>query len=177
MSVAVNLSVRQVLVPDILEQIEGVLTRTGIPPESLYLELTESVFMHDIDYFDTMLAGLKHLGVRLSLDDFGTGYSSLSYLSRFPFDAVKIDQSFIRGLGVNPHDTALVAAILSMADALGLSVTAEGIEDLSQLAALRRMRCQRGQGFYLDHPMPGEALTQILELGSPGSCRLCPGCR
>jgi diguanylate cyclase (GGDEF)-like protein/PAS domain S-box-containing protein len=165
MTVAVNLSVRQVRAPDILDQIQEILKRTRIRPESLYLELTESVFMEDLDYFDKMLAGLKSLGVQLSLDDFGTGYSSLSYLSRFPFDAVKIDQSFIRGLAVNPHDTALVAAILSMADALGLSVTAEGIEDQSQLATLKKMRCQRGQGFYLDHPMPAHALNQ--RLGPP----------
>ncbi len=109
-----------------------------------------------------MLAGLKSLGVQLSLDDFCTGYSSLSYLSRFPFDAVKIDQTFIRGLGVNSHDTALVAAILSMADSLGLSVTAEGIEDQSQLTVLKEMDCQRGQGFYLDRPMAAEALSQRL---------------
>lgn len=158
MSVAVNLSVRQVQTPGILEHIDSVLKNTRIRPESLYLELTESVFMHDVDYFDKVLGGLKNLGVQLSLDDFGTGYSSLSYLSRFPFDAVKIDQAFIRGLGVNPHDTALVAAILSMADALGLSVTAEGIEDQSQLDALRKMRCQRGQGFYLDRTMPADAI-------------------
>ncbi|MEP7178185.1 MAG: PAS domain S-box protein [Pseudonocardiales bacterium] len=162
MSVAVNLSVRQILAPDILDQVEAVLTRTAIPPESLFVELTESVFMHDVDYFEKKLVGLKNLGVQLSLDDFGTGYSSLSYLSRFPFDAVKIDQAFIRGLGISPHDTALVAAILSMAAALGLSVTAEGIEDQSQVGALRKMHCERAQGFYFDRPMPADAMNQLL---------------
>jgi len=162
MSVAVNLSVRQVMAPDMVERVAGVLKRNRIRPESLYLELTESIFVQDIDQCGTVLAGLKNLGVQLSLDDFGTGYSSLSYLSRFPFDAVKIDQTFIRGLGVNSHDTALVAAILSMADSLGLSVTAEGIEDQSQLTVLKEMDCQRGQGFYLDRPMAAEALSQRL---------------
>jgi len=163
MTVAVNLSVRQILAPDLLEEIKGVLKRTQIPPESLFLELTESLFMQDMDHCAKVLAGLKNLGVRLSLDDFGTGYSSLNYLSRLPFDVVKIDQAFIRGLGVNPHDTALVAAILSMAGGLGLSVTAEGIENQSQLTALRNMRCQRGQGFYLDRPMPAEGIDELLK--------------
>jgi EAL domain-containing protein (putative c-di-GMP-specific phosphodiesterase class I) len=163
MSVAVNLSVRQVMDPDILEQIRCVLKSTGIRPESLCLELTESVFMEDIDQCAEILASLKNLGVQLSLDDFGTGYSSLSYLSRFPFDIVKIDQSFIRGLGTNPSDTALVAAILSMAKALELSVTAEGIEDQTQLTALEEMGCQLGQGFYLDRPMPADAMNQLLK--------------
>ncbi len=168
MSVAVNLSVRQVMAPNILEQIRDVLESTRIRPESLTLELTESVFMEDIDQCAEMLAGLKNLGVQLSLDDFGTGYSSLSYLSRFPFDVVKIDQSFIRGLGANLPETALVAAILSMAEALGLSVTAEGIEKESQLAALINMRCQRGQGFYLHRPMPADAMNQLLNSHTNG---------
>ena len=163
MSVAVNLSVRQVMDPDILNQIQRVLKSTGIHPESLCLELTESVFMEDIDQCAEILASLKNLGVQLSLDDFGTGYSSLSYLSRFPFDIVKIDQSFIRGLGTNPSETALVAAILSMAEALGLSVTAEGIEDQAQLTALEEMGCQQGQGFYLDRPMPADEMNQLLK--------------
>ncbi|MEP7036311.1 MAG: EAL domain-containing protein [Actinomycetota bacterium] len=174
MTVAVNLSVRQILAPDLLKEIQGVLNRTQIPPESLCLELTESLFMQDIDHCAKVLNGLKHLGVQLSLDDFGTGYSSLSYLSRLPFDVVKIDQSFIRGLGVNPHDTALVAAILSMAGGLGLSVTAEGIEDQSQLAALKDMRCPRGQGFYLDRPMPAEAIEQLLKQTHQWSLDLPP---
>ena len=168
LSVAVILSFRQVLPPYILDRIECVLNATVFRPESLCLYLTESVFMEDIDQCAEILAGLKNLGVQLSLDDFGTGYSSLSYLSRFPFDIVKIDQSFIRGLGANPHDTALVAAILSMAEALGLSVTAEGIEDQSQLTALEEMGCQLGQGFFLDRPMPAEAMNQLLNSRTKG---------
>jgi len=165
LSVAVNLSVAQVVAPDILEQIESALELTRIPPESLYLELTESVLMHDIDYFGKILADIKSLGVQLSMDGFGTGYPRLSYLSQFPFDVVKIDQAFVRGLGVYPNATALVAAVLFIAGTLGLSVTAEGIEDESQLALLRRMGCQRGQGFYLGSPMPADAISQLLAAG------------
>ncbi len=162
MTVAVNLSVRQLQAVNIVDLVEGVLRRSEIPPETLYLEITESVFGQDVDDIDAMLAGLKDLGVQLSLDDFGTGYSSLSYLSRYPFDAIKIDQSFVRGLGTNPHDTALVTAIMSMAEALGLSVTAEGIEDYGQLSALMGMRCQRAQGYYLDRPLPADEMTGLL---------------
>jgi diguanylate cyclase (GGDEF)-like protein len=169
MSVSVNLSVRQMLAPDVLDQIDDVIERTQIRSQTLCLELTESVFMQDLDYFTKLLAGLKDRGVQLSLDDFGTGYSSLSYLSRYPFDAVKIDQSFVRGLGVNSHATALVSAILSMARALGLSVTAEGIESDCQLAALRNMQCQRAQGFHLGRPMPAAHLTVLLREHLPVS--------
>ena len=106
---AVNLSVRQMLAPDIAGLVADVLARTGVRPGDLCLELTESVFMEDVDYFERTLASLKALGVRLAIDDFGTGYSSLSYLKRFPVDAVKVDRAFVDGLGTDPHDSALVA--------------------------------------------------------------------
>jgi EAL domain-containing protein (putative c-di-GMP-specific phosphodiesterase class I) len=118
--------------------------------------------MGDLDYFRKTLLGFKDLGVQLSLDDFGTGYSSLSYLSRFPFDIVKIDRAFVRGLGVSPEDTALVAAILSMAAALNLAVTAEGIETEDQLAALRELKCNQVQGFYLARPMPAADMRSLV---------------
>jgi EAL domain-containing protein (putative c-di-GMP-specific phosphodiesterase class I) len=162
MSVAVNLSVRQMLVPGFADVVKDVLTRTGVCATDLCLELTESVFMGDVDYFATMLAGLKALGVRLSIDDFGTGYSSLSYLKRFPVDAVKVDRAFVDGLGTDPHDTALVAAIIAMAAALDLEVTAEGVETSDQLAIVRRLGCQRAQGFFLARPMPAADLTRLV---------------
>ncbi len=162
MSVAVNLSVQQVLAADVVERVAAVLASTGISPECLCLELTESLFMGDVDYFQKTLARFKDLGVQLSLDDFGTGFSSLSYLSRFPFDIVKIDRAFVRGLGVSSEDTALVAAILSMAEALNLSVTAEGIEDQLQLDALRELDCNRVQGYYLARPMPAAAMMSLV---------------
>jgi EAL domain-containing protein (putative c-di-GMP-specific phosphodiesterase class I) len=160
---AVNVSVRQMVAVDIAGLIEDVLKRTGARAEDLCLELTESVFMEDVDYFGTTLAGLKALGVHLAIDDFGTGYSSLSYLKRFPVDAVKVDRSFIDGLGTDPHDSALVAAIVAMAAALDLDVTAEGVETQGQLANLKSLHCQRAQGFYLAAPMPADALGRFIE--------------
>jgi EAL domain-containing protein (putative c-di-GMP-specific phosphodiesterase class I) len=162
MSVAVNLSARQMLSPNIAGLLEDVLTRTGAPPSGLWLELTESLFMEDIDYFGGALAALKAVGVRLAVDDFGTGYSSLSSLKRFPFDALKIDRAFVDGLGTDPHDTALVAAIVAMAGALDLELTAEGVETRGQLAHLKRLGCQRAQGFYLARPMSAVELTELI---------------
>jgi diguanylate cyclase (GGDEF)-like protein/PAS domain S-box-containing protein len=165
MSVSVNVSVRQLVAPDVVSMIEAVLARTGTRPDSVCLELTESVFMEDVDYFGTTLARVKELGVGLSIDDFGTGYSSLSYLKRFPVDAVKVDRSFVAGLGTDLHDTALVAAIIAMADALDLEVTAEGVETAAQQAKLEQLGCQRAQGFYLARPMPASALTALVTEG------------
>ncbi|MEP6560227.1 MAG: EAL domain-containing protein [Nakamurella sp.] len=162
MTVAVNLSVRQIQSPGLVDMVANVLARTGIPAGSLCLELTESIFMNDADYFGETLLRLRSLGVRLSIDDFGTGFSSLSYLKRFPVDAVKVDKSFVDGLGADPHDSALVAAIVAMADALGLIVTAEGVENLAQLGILRRLQCHRGQGFYLAQPMTGNELERLV---------------
>ena len=118
--------------------------------------------MEDVDYFGKTLASLKTLGVRLAIDDFGTGYSSLSYLKRFPVDAVKVDRAFVDGLGTDPHYSALVAAIVAMADALGLEVTAEGVENQDQLAMLKRLQCRRAQGFYLARPMPADAMSRLV---------------
>lgn len=154
---------RQVLAPDIAGLVENVLSDSGVRAEDLCLELTESVFMEDVDYFERTLANLKKVGVRLSIDDLGTGYSSLSYLKRFPVDAVKVDRAFVDGLGTDPNDSALVAAILAMAEALGLEVTAEGVETHDQLANLQRLHCGLAQGLYLARPMPAEALTLLVE--------------
>ena len=142
MSVAVNVSVRQLAVPDIADRIHDILRATGRQPSTLCLELTESVSMENVDYSGT-LAALKALGVRLAIDDFGTGYSSLSYLKRFSLDAVKVDRTFVDGLGTDPHDTALVTAIVAMADALRLEVTAEGVETRDQLLNLEQLGCPR----------------------------------
>ncbi|HEX3087629.1 MAG TPA: PAS domain S-box protein, partial [Ilumatobacteraceae bacterium] len=162
LSIAVNLSVRQMLAPDIAGSIADVLQRTGIDPGNLCLELTESVFMEDVDYFGRTLSSLKTLGVDLSIDDFGTGYSSLSYLKLFPVDAVKVDRVFVDGLGTDPHDTALVAAIVAMASALDLQVTAEGVETHQQLAGLKRLGVPRAQGFYLARPMSANMLSRLI---------------
>ncbi|MCU1367154.1 MAG: hypothetical protein JWL72_2480 [Ilumatobacteraceae bacterium] len=162
LSVAVNLSVRQMLAPDIVDVITDTLARTAIDPADLCLELTESVFMEDVDYFGRVLAEIKSIGVDLAIDDFGTGYSSLSYLKRFPVDSVKIDRAFVDGLGVDPHDTALVAAIVAMAGALRLGVTAEGVETADQLRELQVLDVRRAQGYHLARPMPAAEITQLI---------------
>lgn len=165
LSLAVNLSVRQMLSPDITDRIARVLARSGMRSSDLCLELTESVFMQDADYFGRTLNELKSLGVSLAIDDFGTGYSSLSYLRRFPVDAVKIDRAFVDGLETDSNDTALVQAIIAMARALGLSVTAEGVETAQQMMCLKRLGVPRAQGFYLAVPMPAEEITLLVESG------------
>ena len=144
------------------------LARTGVRGDDVCLELTESVFMEDIDYFETVLGEVKLLGVRLAIDDFGTGYSSLSYLRRLPVDAVKIDRSFIDGLDTDSHDTALVAAIVAMAGALDLSITAEGVETGHQLRSLKRLGVRSAQGFYLARSMRSADLTETLRVPADG---------
>ena len=162
--VAVNLSVQQLLAPSLKGMVGDVLARTALQPGDLCLELTESVFLEEFDYFTKMLSELKSVGVGLALDDFGTGYSSLGRLKRFPFDEVKIDRSFIEGLGRDPSDSAVVAAILGMADALGLTATAEGVETEDQLSRLKALGCSRAQGFYLAKPLPAAEMMALVEL-------------
>jgi len=114
---------------------------------------------------DTTIATLyrlKHLGIRLAIDDFGTGFSALSYLKRFPVDTLKIDRSFIKGLGHNREDTAIVHAVIAFAKALHLSVTAEGVETAEQLSQLRVLGCDRGQGYYFSEPLTADALDLLI---------------
>ena len=162
LSVAVNLSVRQILATDIVGTVGDIFARSRVRPDAVHLELTESVLMGDTEYFEKTLTGLKGLGAQLAIDDFGTGYSSLSYLHRFPVDSVKIDRAFVDGLGVDRHNSALVAAIMGMAEALELSVTAEGIETVGQLEILKQLGCELGQGFYLARPMTAAGLSRLV---------------
>ena len=162
LTVAVNVSVRQMLDNDIGAVVRDVLARTGLRAGDLCLELTESVFMEDVEYFTATLAGLKALGVSLAIDDFGMGYSSLSYLKRFPVDTVKVDRAFVDGLASDANDSALVAAIVAMAGALGLDVVAEGVETSAQLAALRRLGVTRAQGFHFARPMSAASITELV---------------
>jgi len=162
MSVAINLSVRQALNADIVGVVDTALSSTGVRPDRVCLELTESLFMSDSEQLSRVLDRLKGLGVRLSIDDFGTGYSSLSRLRALPIDEVKIDQAFMEELGTDPHGDALVAAMIAMAAALDVSVTAEGVETPEQLAVLEELRCERVQGFLLAHPMPASAMDEFL---------------
>ncbi len=167
LTVSVNLSGRQFAHPGLLEDITRTLRDTCLDPHALKLEITESVAMEDVDSALTILQRLKKLGVQLAIDDFGTGHSALSYLKRFPIDTLKVDRSFIDGLGQDPEDTAIVRATIAFAKTLNLTVTAEGIETTEQLAELRMLDCDQGQGYYFAMPMPAEALDKLLSADLP----------
>jgi len=160
--ISVNLSGRQLQQPDLIEIVRNALNKTGLPPSCLKLEITESVVMQDAEGTVTTLQGLKALGIQLAIDDFGTGYSSLSYLKRFPVDTLKIDRTFVHGLGHDAQDTAVVGAIMALARALNLTVTGEGIETLEQGEELRTQGCDLGQGYYFSRPQPSAAATDLL---------------
>ncbi|MBF0308010.1 MAG: EAL domain-containing protein [Magnetococcales bacterium] len=159
---AVNLSVRQFRQKDLVEQVQQVLEKTGLEARYLNLEITESLMMEDLDRAMAILEQLTALGLTLSMDDFGTGYSSLSTLKRFPINALKIDQSFVRDLSIDSNDASIVAAIISMAHNLGLKVVAEGVETLEHLNYLRTQLCDEIQGYYYSRPQPAEKLEALL---------------
>jgi diguanylate cyclase (GGDEF)-like protein len=156
--VTVNLSARQFADPELIAVVSEALARAQLPPDALWLEITESVLMEEVTATADTLLALKRLGVHLAVDDFGTGYSSLSYLKRFPVDMLKIDRSFIDGLGTDPEDGAIVLAIVSLAQALRLGVVAEGVEYFHQLEVLHRLGCDAVQGYLLAHPGPADGL-------------------
>ena len=162
MLVRVNLSARQLGQRDLLSQVMTILHETAVDPSHLCLEITETAVMADAEISLEVLEKLRSLGVGLAIDDFGTGYSSLSYLKRFPVDVVKIDRSFVDGLGNDPDDTAIVQAIMVLAGALGLNVTAEGVETEVQLAELIRLGCSRVQGYLFARPGPPHELGRRL---------------
>ena len=164
----VNLSARQFRTPDLAGGIAEVLKETGLDPESLELELTETVVMEDAQATLGILETLKSLGVRLAIDDFGTGYSSLAYLKRFPVDTLKIDRLFIAGLDKNVEDEVIVAAMIELARGLGLTVVPEGVETLEQLRRLRKAGCDVAQGFYFSRPLPTEAVAALLRRNQLG---------
>ena len=161
--VSVNLSARQVAHPDLPAVIEEVLAKTGLPPHSLQLEVTETILVEESGWAYEALQALHETGVHLALDDFGTGYSSLAYLNRFPFDSLKIDRSFVEGLGVKSDSRAIVEAIVGMARALDLRVVAEGVENQTQLSALRRLGCDFVQGYLFARPVPPDELMPLLD--------------
>ena len=160
--VSVNLSPVEFRRGQLVEQIRTVLEETGLPPGRLELELTESVMLEDAEGALALMQELKGLGVRLSMDDFGTGYSSLSYLRSFPFDGLKIDRSFMTDLPASPDSQAIIQAIIGLGRALALTVTAEGVETQEQLELLRQYGCDEAQGYFLNRPMPPDALRRLL---------------
>jgi len=159
LAVRVNLSPRQLAQADLVDVVVGALSEGGVAPHRLCLEVTETALMDDPDHGARVLADLHDLGVRLAIDDFGTGYSSLAQLKRFPVDVLKIDRSFVDGLGTDPGDTAIVEAILSMAAALDLEVVAEGVETEVQLAELLRLGCERAQGYLWARAEPADTVV------------------
>jgi len=164
--VAVNVSPLQFANPQLPAIVTSAIAEAGIDPSQLELEITESVFLNDDDGTDAMFAALKGVGVRLALDDFGTGYSSLGYLKKAPFDKIKIDQSFVRG-ATQPgsRNGAIIASITSLAQALGMETTAEGVETLDELDLIRMQGCSHVQGFIYEHPLSAEAAAERLKTG------------
>jgi diguanylate cyclase (GGDEF)-like protein/PAS domain S-box-containing protein len=164
---AVNLSARQFQQPDLCERLSAVLARTGLDPQLLTLEITETVVMDDTEVTLATLRALKRLRVRLAIDDFGTGYSSLSYLKRFPVDAIKVDKSFVDGLASAPVDREIVRAVIRLASAVGMQTIAEGVETEAQREQLRRLGCTLLQGFLLARPAPLAQLEHRFRITVP----------
>ena len=160
--VAVNLSPMQFKDPRLVQMVLDILTETGLPADLLELEVTEGAVMADNPATMAILNAFRDCGVRFALDDFGTGYSSLSYLKRMPLSNLKVDRSFVSGLPDDSENRAIVRAILAMADSLGLSVTAEGVETLEQAQALKTMACSVLQGYYFSKPVPAAAIPELL---------------
>ncbi len=161
--VSINLSSRQFREANLPQTIRNILERTGFDPNQLCLEITETLMMTNIDEALVMLHDLKSMGVRLSIDDFGTGYSSLNYLKRFPLDTLKIDRMFVRDVTTNPDDAAMVTAILTMAQSLGLEVVGEGIETRDHKNFLLSKGCELGQGYYYSRPLKIEEFNLFAE--------------
>ena len=163
--VAVNISSLEFRSEHFFEGVRAALKKTDLDPRYLELELTETVLMRHAESTAFALAELKAIGVRLAVDDFGTGYSSLSYLTRFPIDALKLDQSFVHNIIVNTNDAIVVSAVISMGQSLKLRVIAEGVETQEQLAFLQAAGCDEGQGYYFSRPVAAQQFAELLEAG------------
>jgi diguanylate cyclase (GGDEF)-like protein len=162
-SVAVNVSARQFATPGFVDTVAETIAKHGVTPANLCLEITETALLEESSTLPETFAGLAGLGVRLALDDFGTGYSSLAHLRRFPVHILKVDRSFVSGLGDTEGDLVIVGAVTAMARALGITTVAEGIETLEQLDMLAAMGCDNGQGYLFSKPVEASALEGFLE--------------
>jgi diguanylate cyclase (GGDEF)-like protein/PAS domain S-box-containing protein len=163
LAIKVNLSARQFVHPNLAEVVAEILAETGIDPALVYLEITETVLMEDVESTSAALSELKSLGVSLTVDDFGTGYSSLAYLKRFPVDEIKIDRNFVAGLLSDQEDQAIVTAIINLAHTLGVVAVAEGVESIDQMRRLRELGCDLGQGYHFGRPLPPETLSLAVQ--------------
>jgi diguanylate cyclase (GGDEF)-like protein/PAS domain S-box-containing protein len=173
--VSVNLSLRQLNAPQFTAQVAAALAESGLPPSGLTIEVGEQMLVEDAELIVDRLAELRDLGVRLAIDDFGTGYASLAHLRQLPVDIIKIDPSFVSGLGQDPVLTLLTRTIVQVGRDLGMQVVAEGIEHPRQLAELRDMGCGYGQGFLLARPMGAAGVEALIRTGSGGSAGGAPG--
>ena len=160
--IAVNVSARQFRSEDFLNVVKDIIIRTGIRPEQLELELTESILMEDVQLAMETLRGLRAAGVKTAIDDFGTGYSSLNYLKQFPVDTLKIDRSFIQNLPENADDAQISRTIIAMGHNLGMGIIAEGVETAEQLTFLQMAKCEEVQGFYFSKPVDEASLIEDL---------------
>ena len=163
LTINVNLSARQCMEPNLVSDVQRVLTETGLAPERLKLEITEGVVLQNCDAVESILNQLRGLGVQLQLDDFGVGYSALSYLQRFPFQTIKIDRSFVAAMK-DSGNTEIIRAIVALAGALKMEVTAEGVETAEQLKDLKGLSCEFGQGYYFDKPLTLEDARAVLQV-------------
>jgi diguanylate cyclase (GGDEF)-like protein len=164
LTMAVNLSARQVEAPDLPRQVQQVLEDCDLPAPCLELEITETALLHNADSVQATLQSLKDLGVALALDDFGTGYSSLAHLRRFPIDTIKIDKSFTAEIGASADTTTIIRAIVALARSLGVETVAEGVETAPQLRFLSMLGCHHAQGYHLGRPVPAASIDALLAL-------------
>ncbi len=162
LTIAVNLSSRQLKLPNFVDEVQAILDHHGANPQRLKLELTESVLVHDVEDIIVKMTALKAVGVGFSLDDFGTGYSSLSYLKRLPLDQLKIDQGFVRDILTDPNDAAIAKMVIVLAESLGLAVIAEGVETLEQRDFLASQGCHAYQGYLFSRPLPLNELEKFV---------------
>jgi EAL domain-containing protein (putative c-di-GMP-specific phosphodiesterase class I) len=174
-TMAANVSAVELWNENFLPGLFAILSETGLDPRSLELELTESVLMKRAESTAVTLRTLRGKGVQIAIDDFGTGYSSLSYLRKFPIDALKIDQSFVREITTGPDEATMVTAVISMARSLKLRVVAEGVETREQLAFLQDHQCDEAQGYYFSRPVPPEEFARLLATGIPKTNRVPRG--
>ncbi len=164
LSISVNLAAQQIREPHLINQIARILAETGLNGSSLKLELTESMLMEDVQETIDTLFQIRAMNIQLSLDDFGTGYSSLSYLHRFPINTLKIDRSFVSRINSDNENFEVVGAIVTLAHALGLNVTAEGVETTDQFTQLQALGCEFGQGYFFSKPLNCAMVAAMLPL-------------
>jgi EAL domain-containing protein (putative c-di-GMP-specific phosphodiesterase class I) len=162
LTISVNLSGKQIIQPDLIATVQSILEETQLPPKKLKIEMTENVIMDNSELTVAIFKKLQALGVQVQIDDFGVGYSSLNYLSQFPINALKIDQTFVRNMNSNNHQSEIVQAIVTLTHRLGVGVIAEGMETMTQMARLKDLGCEFGQGYLVSVPLASEAAEDVL---------------